>query len=79
MSEKYYYLGDCKNVIEDWWEVLQKNRGDRAILKRASCAEDVLLTPAFHTLWNRLPETRKKKAVFIGFWYGCGFTGTSKG
>lgn len=46
---------DCSALL-GWWAWLDDNRGDRAILRRATCPEDVLLTPAFAHFLQKMPE-----------------------
>lgn len=41
-----YREGDRKKLLE-WWSKLADNRAERAVLRRATSADDVLLTPAF--------------------------------
>jgi len=40
-----------------WWYSLDDNRGERAILRRAETAEDVLLTPAFTSFLKIMPDS----------------------
>lgn len=42
----------------EWWEELDKNRGDRAALRRTSSVEQVMFNPGFHRLWRKLRDTR---------------------
>ena len=47
-----------------WYKSLNENRGDRARLRRAECAEDVLLTDAFFRFLNQMPDSwREKKPI----------------
>ena len=41
--------------LNTWWENLQKSRADRAMLRHAGNAEDVLLTPAFSKFLKVMP------------------------
>lgn len=43
--------------LRGWWAGLDDKRGDRAQLRRAANADDVLLTPAFAHFLQAMPET----------------------
>lgn len=45
-----------KRALVDWHHWLDKNRGDRAQLRRASAPDDVLLTPAFAHFLKLMPS-----------------------
>jgi len=49
------YSEDDRKKLIDWWEKLEENRGERAVLRRAANAEDVLLTPAFSHFLKVMP------------------------
>lgn len=44
-----------QEALEDWWEALELNRAERAQLRRASSADDVLLSPAFVEFLRQMP------------------------
>ncbi len=44
-------------ILQDWWQSLADNRGDRAELRRARKVEDVALIPATIYLVTRLRNT----------------------
>jgi CRISPR system Cascade subunit CasB len=44
-------------VLLEWWQQLEDNRGDRAALRRAASIDQVLFNPAFHRLWRSLKGT----------------------
>ncbi len=44
------------HALQNWHSQLDANRGDRARLRRAERAEDVLLTEAFFHFLQRMPE-----------------------
>jgi CRISPR system Cascade subunit CasB len=54
----YYRLKDEKErkALIAWWHWLDDNRGERAVLRRAASADDILLTPAFATFLKFMPE-----------------------
>lgn len=54
-----YRVEECNRLIE-WWKKLAGNRGERAILRRAASADDVLLTPAFARFLSVMPATWSK-------------------
>lgn len=59
MCRQYRFLkepGDCRRLL-DWWESLEKNRGDRARLRRVERPDDILLTEPFFAFLKRMPET----------------------
>lgn len=47
---------DRKNLIA-WWHWLDDNRGERAVLRRADTAEDILLTSAFAHFLQQMPDS----------------------
>jgi len=58
MGTPYRFLNeseDCKRLLT-WWDSLDKNRGDRARLRRAERADDVLLTEPFFGFLHQMPE-----------------------
>jgi CRISPR system Cascade subunit CasB len=48
-------------VLLDWWNELEDQRGDRAELRRAASIEQVFFNPAFHRLWRGLKDTRWRR------------------
>jgi len=48
-----------------WHKWLDDNRGDRARLRRAECAEDVLLTDAFFHFLKQMPEHWSEKKPML--------------
>lgn len=59
-------------VLKDWWRDLENDKGERAALRRAASLTEVMLSPAFHRLLNRLrqagyavPEGRFPKLAAI--------------
>ncbi len=48
-----------------WYKWLDDNRGDRARLRRAECAEDVLLTDAFFHFLKQIPEHWSEKKTML--------------
>ncbi len=38
---------DCRKTLQEWWTMLQESHGDRAQLRRAKTAEEVLVSPAY--------------------------------
>lgn len=46
-----------RDKLRSWWESLDKNRGDRARLRRAERPEDVLLTEPFFHFLQQMPES----------------------
>lgn len=49
------YREDERNKLVNWWKSLDEYRGERAMLKRAACAEDILLSPAFARFLKSMP------------------------
>ncbi len=65
MNWKFFLTGDEMGALQRWHRLLDENRGDRARLRRAERAEDVLLTDVFFTFQQMMPETwQKKKPIF---------------
>lgn len=48
-----------------WHRWLDDNRGDRARLRRAECAEDVLLTDAFFHFLQQMPDSWKAQKPIL--------------
>lgn len=54
----YYYRlkdEDERRALTAWWHWLDDNRGERAVLRRAASADDILLTPAFARFLDLMP------------------------
>lgn len=67
MNGKFFLTGDEIGALQRWHRWLDDNRGDRARLRRAERAEDVLLTDAFFTFQQMMPEIwREEKPIFFG-------------
>jgi len=64
----FYYrlkLEDDRKRLISWWRRLDAERGERAILRRAETADDVLLTPAFNNFLQRMsPDWRERFNLF---------------
>jgi CRISPR system Cascade subunit CasB len=48
-----------QKALTAWWHWLDDNRGERAVLRRASTADDILLTPAFAKFLEFMPKSWK--------------------
>lgn len=57
MNQYRYLEVDDKQALQRWHEWLDKNRGDRARLRRAERPEDILLTDAFFHFLEKMPNT----------------------
>ncbi|NLX52768.1 MAG: type I-E CRISPR-associated protein Cse2/CasB [Deltaproteobacteria bacterium] len=57
-TQQYRFLKnkETHENLRFWWESLDKNRGDRARLRRAERPDDVLLTEAFFRFLKQMPE-----------------------
>ncbi len=44
----------ARQVLIEWWQTLDRNRGDRAVLRRCRNPFEVALTPSYHRLRNTL-------------------------
>lgn len=55
---RYLFLNEPEDRkrLSSWWESLDKNRGDRARLRRAERPDDVLLTESFFRFLQQMPE-----------------------
>lgn len=64
---KYNFLNNEEQIkLKVWHGSLDKNRGDRARLRRAESAEDVLLTQAFFNFLQEMPDHWKEnKPIFV--------------
>jgi len=62
----YSYLSSEEQAaLLRWHKWLDDNRGDRARLRRAECAEDVLLTDAFFHFLKQMPEHWSEKKSML--------------
>jgi len=62
----YSYLSSEEQAaLLRWYKWLDDNRGDRARLRRAECAEDVLLTDAFFHFLKRMPDHWREKNLML--------------
>jgi CRISPR system Cascade subunit CasB len=59
-------------ILKEWWNVLKKNKGERAILNRSDSLTEVVFCPAYHKLLRTLrkegytvPEIRLPKLAAI--------------
>jgi len=41
-------------ILRDWWQSLENNKGERAVLKRAESLTEVVFNPAYHRLLGTL-------------------------
>lgn len=55
MTKARYLSEQDQDQLTNWWVWLDQHRGDRATLRRAECAEDVLITPAFAHFLQKMP------------------------
>lgn len=49
---------EAASIVRRWWHTLDKNRGDRADLRRVATTDDVYFIPAFHRLFWDLKKER---------------------
>jgi CRISPR system Cascade subunit CasB len=54
------YRDNDQDKLKLWWKGLDDNRGERAVLRRAASADDVLLTPAFARFLKVMPAAWSK-------------------
>ncbi len=57
MSYSILKFGEDDKRLIAWWYWLDENRGERAVLRRAKTAEDVLLTSAFASFLLFMPDS----------------------
>lgn len=57
-TQQYRFLKEAgtREKLGSWWKSLDKNRGDRARLRRAEGPDDVLLTEPFFRFLHQMPE-----------------------
>lgn len=65
--QQYRFLKETKTreVLTSWWKSLDKNRGDRARLRRAERPDDVLLTEPFFRFLQHMPEEWAKSEALL--------------
>ena len=61
MSEKttkrLFQAGDdSAAILRAWWEGLERDRGERALLRRASTPTELVFSPAYHRLLSLLQQ-----------------------
>ena len=57
MNPYYFFEYEDIQALQRWHEWLEKNRGDRARLRRAENPEDILLTEAFAHFLQQMPDS----------------------
>jgi len=67
MVTQYRFLNEpeASKRLLNWWESLDKHRGDRARLRRAERPDDVLLTEPFFRFLQQMPEEWAKPEAFL--------------
>lgn len=57
-TQQYRFLkeAETRDKLCGWWKSLDKNRGDRARLRRAERPDDVLLTEPFFRFLQQMPD-----------------------
>jgi len=53
------------NSVLKWWDTLEKERGERAELRRAHNITEVAFSPAYHRLYKELPQADKEKLACV--------------
>ncbi len=56
---------DSGKILLEWWKKLEENRGDRAELRRADDPMEVVFSPAYHRLYQRLHLSDKEALATI--------------
>lgn len=67
MGTLYRFLSesqDCKRLF-NWWTSLDRNRGDRARLRRAERPDDILLSEPFFRFLQQMPEEWARPEAFL--------------
>lgn len=54
MKTKFQPDADAGKIIHEWWQSLENNTGERAMLRRAKSVDEVVMSPSFHQLCHRL-------------------------
>jgi len=64
---QYRFLKETENreKLSSWWKSLDKNRGDRARLRRAERPDDVLLTEPFFRFLQQMPDEWAKPDAIL--------------
>lgn len=66
--DRLFHSGDeSGQILLNWWNKLQDDRGARAELRRVKTLSGVAFIPAYHRLCNRLqlPEKNRKRLALI--------------
>ncbi len=64
MNDYYYLTSEESKALQNWYHGLDKNRGDRARLRRAERPEDILFTHAFFNFIQQMPEEFPQKTAY---------------
>ena len=66
-TQQYRFLkeAETREKLCSWWKSLDKNRGDRARLRRVERPDDVLLTEPFFRFLQQMPEEWAKPEVVL--------------
>lgn len=54
MKTKFQPDSEAGKIIHEWWQSLEDNTGERAMLRRAKSADQVVMSRTFHQLCRRL-------------------------
>lgn len=62
---------DSATILCSWWKRLEQDRGERAVLRRASSLTEVVFSPAYHHLLDQLQKqeytvSREAVAAVVG-------------
>lgn len=53
------------NLVRDWWEKSEKNRGGRAELRRAHTVAEVAFIEAYHQLYQQMEFADKEALAMV--------------
>jgi len=71
-TKRLFQTGDDSAIILcSWWKRLEQDRGERAVLRRASSPTEVVFSPAYHHLLGQLQQheytvSREALAAVVG-------------
>jgi CRISPR system Cascade subunit CasB len=52
----FHQTDESGSILLTWWKELESDKGERAVLRRASNLTDVAFSPAYHRLLSRLQQ-----------------------
>jgi CRISPR system Cascade subunit CasB len=65
MAKRHYITEADETQLKKWWQWLDNNRGDRALLRRAETPDDILLSRAFANFLHEMNWPKNEYAYSL--------------